>query len=547
MYHQYFGLSEPAFSIAVNPRYLYMSRQHREALAHLLYGVQGGGFVLLTGEVGTGKTTIIRSLLEQLPDNTDIAMVFNPMADVPEMLGMICDELHIDYDRQTASVKDRTDALHRFLLDNHSRGRNTVLLIDEAQLLSPEALEQIRLLTNLETHTQKLLQIILVGQPELNQLLAQPRLRQLAQRITARFHLAPLSLAETRAYIQHRLRVAGLGPERSPFSARVIRKIHRFSGGIPRRINILCERLLVGLYAHNQRQVNRRILAQAKREVLGNLDERTASPGRYWRWLLLAILALQILLALYLWLAPGETPPEPAEPSVAPAGEAVSTPGSTAPAAAGPGAPGASGEAAYLLHSLQAAQAQLFDYLEVDTASPVFPCWGEDPVLRCETAVLENWQQALEINRPLLLTLTTPEKFTRYVVLVAVEDEEAQVLTRTGATRRMALAELGPQWNGRVFYAWRRPPGYSGPVGQGDRGPLVRWLAEQFAVLDNQSTPLTRDVYNRALAERVRLFQQAVGLEDDGIAGQQTIFKLNEVLGLDKTLDAAISPPVEEE
>src|SRR5690606_1979704 len=256
MYHDFFGLKEQAFSIAVNPRYLYMSDQHREALAHLLYGIQIGGFVLLTGEVGTGKTTIIRSLLEQLPEQTDIAMVFNPMANVPEMLGMILDELRVQYEKSQTSVKYLTDVLHHFLLDNHARGRNTVLLIDEAQLLSADALEQIRLLTNLETNTQKLLQIILVGQPELNTLLSRPRLRQLAQRITARFHLSPLNLAETRAYIAHRLQVAGLNGEKNPFTPGIVKKIHRFSGGIPRRINILCERILIGLYGHNQHQVD---------------------------------------------------------------------------------------------------------------------------------------------------------------------------------------------------------------------------------------------------------------------------------------------------
>ena len=168
MYHTFFGLTEPAFSIAVNPRYLYMSQQHKEALAHLLYGVAGGGFVMLTGEVGTGKTTIIRCLLEQMPENTDIAIVMNPMSNVPELLTTICDELDAAYVKDEPSVKDLTDALHTFLLRNHTRGRNTVLLIDEAQLLSIEALEQVRLLTNLETTTQKLLHIILVGQPELN-------------------------------------------------------------------------------------------------------------------------------------------------------------------------------------------------------------------------------------------------------------------------------------------------------------------------------------------------------------------------------------------
>ncbi|HEY7885314.1 MAG TPA: AAA family ATPase, partial [Cellvibrionaceae bacterium] len=304
MYHQYFGLSESAFSIAVNPRYLYMSGQHKEALAHLLYGVQGGGFVLLTGEVGTGKTTIIRSLLEQLPEQTDIAMVFNPMASVPEILGMICDELQVEYDKGQSSVKYLTDRLHSFLLNNHARGRNTVLLIDEAQLLSAEVLEQVRLLTNLETNTQKLLQIILVGQPELNTLLSQPRLRQLAQRITARFHLSPLGLAETRAYIAHRLQVAGLNAEKNPFTPAIVKKIHSFSGGIPRRINILCERILIGLYGHNQHLANNKIFTLAKKEVVGNLDDPGIKQRYGSAWLMLLPLFLFTgLVAVWLIIA----------------------------------------------------------------------------------------------------------------------------------------------------------------------------------------------------------------------------------------------------
>lgn len=535
MYHQYFGLSEPAFSIAVNPRYLYMSRQHKEALAHLLYGVQGGGFVLLTGEVGTGKTTIIRSLLEQLPDNTDIAMVFNPMANVPEMLGMICDELKIAYDKDHPSVKNLTDSLHHFLLENHARGRNTVLLIDEAQLLSPEALEQIRLLTNLETNTQKLLQIILVGQPELNQLLSQPRLRQLAQRITARFHLAPLSLAETRAYINHRLQVAGLSAERSPFSAGIIKKIHRLSGGIPRRINILCERLLVGLYGHNKQQVDRHIFALAKQEVGGNLEknERTGILPGVW---LAIILGLAILVIMYLWFVSS------AFRSASAPDTSVATQSSSATAPVKQ-TESATDSQAYRLDKRQAAQKLLFDYLGVNTEEDLFPCWGENPQLQCETDNLQQWEDVLALNRPMILTLVTPHKFTVYAVLVGVRGDMATLLTEDGDSESVPLADLGPHWNGRVFYAWRRPPGYSGPVGQGDRGPVVRWLAEQFALLDKQRDPLTRDVYNRALAERVRIFQQHMGLRDDGIAGQQTIFKLNEVMGLDKTLRSTpVSP-----
>ena len=214
MYYQYFGLSEAPFSIAVDPRYLFMSHRHRDALAHLLYGVgAGGGFIVLTGEVGTGKTTLNRALLAQLPDTADVAIVLNPALDAAELLATVCDELAIPYERADAgSLKALTDCLHRFLLDNHARGRKTVLLIDEAQHLSVEVLEQIRLLTNLETDSKKLLHIILTGQPELSAMLARPELRQLNQRITARYDLAPLTRTETGSYIRHRLQIAGLGP-----------------------------------------------------------------------------------------------------------------------------------------------------------------------------------------------------------------------------------------------------------------------------------------------------------------------------------------------
>jgi general secretion pathway protein A len=247
MYHSYFGLQEEPFSIAVNPRYLFMSARHRDALAHLLYGVGGGGgFILLTGEVGTGKTTINRCLLEQLPEQTDIAIILNPALNALELLASVCDELGIDYAQADTSLKTLTDRLHEFLLENHRRGRNTVLLIDEAQHLQFDVLEQIRLLTNLETNTRKLLQIVLVGQPELSAILAKPELRQLNQRITARYELQPLNLGETDAYIRHRLQVAGLPANQELFPPRVVRGIHRKTRGIPRLINVLCGRMLLG-------------------------------------------------------------------------------------------------------------------------------------------------------------------------------------------------------------------------------------------------------------------------------------------------------------
>ncbi|MCP3869793.1 MAG: AAA family ATPase [Gammaproteobacteria bacterium] len=268
MYPEYFGLKRPVFSITPDPHYLYLSQQHRDALAHLLYGVQdGGGFVLLTGEVGTGKTTICRAFLEQLPDHVDVALVLNPALTAPELLHTVCDEFRIDVPGDEVSIKVLSNRLNEYLLKSHAAGRRPVLMIDEAQNLAPDVLEQIRLLTNLETHTTKLLQVFLVGQPELRELLKHQGLRQLSQRITARFHLLPLSRQETRDYILHRLSVAGTG--RPLFTRGAIKRIYRLTGGIPRLINILCERTLLGAFATGKSKVNRAIVNRAKLELEG--------------------------------------------------------------------------------------------------------------------------------------------------------------------------------------------------------------------------------------------------------------------------------------
>ncbi|MBE0598383.1 MAG: AAA family ATPase, partial [Desulfuromonadales bacterium] len=266
MYSDYFDLQEPPFSIAPDPRYLYLGERHREALAHLLYGIgDTGGFVLLTGEVGTGKTTVCRCLLEQLPAQTQIAYIINPRLSALELLATICDELGIVYPQEGLGNKLLIDRLNAFLLDSHAQGRQTVLIIDEAQNLSPEVLEQVRLLTNLETSRRKLLQIVMLGQPELRRLLARPELRQLAQRITARYHLEPLSRQEIAAYLSHRLAVAG--GRRLLFPPRLIGQIYGRTGGIPRRINILCDRALLGAYVRGEERVTGRILGEAAREL----------------------------------------------------------------------------------------------------------------------------------------------------------------------------------------------------------------------------------------------------------------------------------------
>jgi len=243
MYLEHYGLNEPPFSITPDPRFVYLSERHRDALAHLLFGIGqggGGGFVQLTGEVGTGKTTLCRLLLEQLPENTRVALVLNPRLSPEELLETICEELRIDLEGKRGSLKSLVDALNHFLLDAYAQGLRVVLIIDEAQNLSVASLEQVRLLTNLETPTQKLLQILLLGQPELRDILARDDLRQLAQRITARFHLTPLDAEETEAYLRHRFAVAG--GQRFPFTKLAVKRIHAHSGGVPRLVNIIAER-----------------------------------------------------------------------------------------------------------------------------------------------------------------------------------------------------------------------------------------------------------------------------------------------------------------
>lgn len=285
MYLEYFGFIEAPFSIAPDPRYLYLSQRHREALAHLLYGIKGnGGFVLLTGEVGSGKTTVCRCLLEQIPEDIDVAYVFNPKLTRQELLSTICDELRIRYLPRTTSSKAFIDMINARLLESNARGRKTVLIIDEAQNLSDSVLELLRLLTNLETSRHKLLQIILIGQPELRARLAQPGMRQLAQRIVARYHLGPLSADELASYVSHRIALAGV--TRNLFPLPVLKRLYRLTRGTPRLINVICDRALLGSYVQGRESVDQPTLNKAAQEVLGHAPLWQRMP----RWMIAAIL-----------------------------------------------------------------------------------------------------------------------------------------------------------------------------------------------------------------------------------------------------------------
>lgn len=562
MYYQYFGLTEAPFSIAVNPRYLFMSARHRDALAHLLYGVgTGGGFILLTGEVGTGKTTINRCLLEQLPTDTDVAIILNPALNAMELLASVCDELGIEYDHDRHTLKTLTDRLHSFLLANHARGRKTVLLIDEAQHLDFDVLEQIRLLTNLETNSEKLLQIILIGQPELAQMLARPELRQLNQRITARYNLDPLNLDETSAYIQHRLQVAGMSPERTLFAPPVVRGIYKATRGIPRVINVLCDRMLLGAYGRNTSRVDHDILRLAMREVLGQQEAENTT----WRWLAAAAIVLLLvwaggwLLGKYTGAPAVVEVVEQAQVSPPPVQEPETVPDPAAQLPV-PEETGAQGEAAIAVPEpavAAAAQAvaQTINVTDIMLAppdaiarlwalnseqpAPPSPCLTDAQLgLACLEGEVWTWDELAGLNRPVTLETITPDRFIAEVVLLGIDGFSAWVVTPTGVAQ-VSLADLAPHWTGRYRLLWHPPSGFTKPLAVGDDSDVVAAIAQLFAQLDQQPQPLTGRRFSRALEQRVRLFQRENALADDGVVGVQTLLKLNEQLGVDVTAQSA--------
>jgi len=566
MYQQYFGLGEAPFAIAVNPRYLYMSASHRDALAHLLYGVAaGGGFVLLTGEVGTGKSTINRCFLAQLPETTDVAVILNPAMDALQLLATVCDELGIDRSGAGESLKDLTDLLHRFLLRNHEQGRHTVLLIDEAQHLDFETLEQIRLLTNLETPDRKLLQIVLIGQPELAAMVQRPELRQLNQRITARFHLQPLSLAQTREYIAHRLQVAGLSPGVRLFPDSVVRRIYRWSRGVPRLINVLCDRILLGMYGRGKTVADRALVRAAIAEVSGGREGSGTAPRTAW-YALAAVTAIVAGVALA-WYhgVPGLQQAAPA--ALAQGGAAGRDSTAAVDSAMAEDSAAAGQQRAVPVHpqtqDAGRAAPPAVRLLPRDDARAVlwrlFGGAGETPAkcaaqdaagLRCETESVGTWDALAGYDRPLLLQAVDAGRFAAAMVYLGLRDDRA-LLWQDGRVVEVAAADIGRHWNGDIEYLWRPPREFTEPFGRGAQGPVVATVAEAFAVLDGRAETLlgADNRFNALLEQRVRLFQRQHGLAEDGIVGRRTLLKLNEQLGRVPTLDtaparlAAMAPP----
>jgi general secretion pathway protein A len=562
MYTGHFGLTEPPFSITPDPRYLYMSEAHREALAHLLYGIgEGGGFVQLTGEVGTGKTTLCRCLLEQLPARVDVALILNPKLTDVELLAAICDELRIPYPAGTTSRKVYVDALHHHLLDAHGRGHRTVLIIDEAQDLAPDVLEQIRLLTNLETTREKLLQIILIGQPELIRILEREDLRQLAQRVTARYHLRPFAAPDTRAYIAHRLEVAGA--KEKIVSDAAARAVHRASRGIPRLINAICDRALLGVFSQDRRRVTAATVRRAAREVLGTAGPRA---GRSRRWVGAAVVAGVLLIGTTLligqariapsaggvfapWIKSGPATPGPAPappvpgPLVAPAspgGGMTSTPPESkvtaAPAAAMEKKPGT--PASVTLSDLLADPKVRAD--KKSAFASLYARWRLDfdgaKALGCERGRAEGleclfktgtWAKLRRYNVPAIIELSSPNGDRRYATVVALGEDTA---TLEFGDRRHVLpfSEVDRYWEGPFIVLWRAASVTASSIAPGARGKDVEWIRQRLSELDGAPVGgRQRDVFDEDLRSRVIAFQRARSLVADGIVGEETLIHLS--------------------
>ncbi len=521
MYKNYFGFTDIPFSIAPDPRYLYLSDQHKDALAHLLYGVGAhGGFVLLTGEVGTGKTTICRCLLQQIPGDCEVAYIVNPRQTVIELLQSICDELGVYYFYEDQGTTYLVDLINEYLLESHSKGRNTILIIDEAQNLEAEVLEQLRLLTNLETNEKKLLQLILLGQPELNDLLDRQDLRQLAQRITARYHLRCLTLDETERYITHRLTVAGYSGELFPKAT--LKLIYQASGGIPRLINVICDRCLLGVYSANARSVDKKIARQAIAEIKGNSRDRKGSSKGRWLWPLLGgVSVVAALLAGYFLLPQGASKPA----------TATTTSTSTAtPAPQQQQVKPAPVQRNTLLLQLAALQGSP---LQAEASSA--PCKAlRNTSLACvkSKGTLEEF---LRLGEAGVVQLQPDDGALEWVLLEPAGKEEFKLTRADSAPVRATKAALSAEWKGSYRWIWEPPQGFRTSVSLGEDDRFVQWLndavppaetklpAEPYAIdrfgyllarADAAQLPAIVDI---ALLRRLNMKKQSLKIEARGI------------------------------
>lgn len=521
MYTRFFGLKDIPFSIAPNPHFLYMSDRHREALAHLTYGLgETGGFVLLTGEVGTGKTTVSRCLLEQLPENTQAAFILNPTLSAQELLATICDELKIRYRKTGATLKTLTDKIQFKLLKNHEAGLNTILIIDEAQHLQAEVLEQLRLLTNLETHTKKLLQVILIGQPELQELLKRRDLRQLAQRITARYHLLPLNEKEVHAYIFHRLQVAGC--QRMLFTPKAVSFIHAISTGIPRLINLICDRALLGAYGLEQQTVDKKIAQAAAAEALG---EEYQLPSIWQRLsnkklaLYASITSALVVVVVISFLLSSSS--NDAETVIDNNTNVVLE------------EPIATANAADIANSknLPTAFVRLFQLWHVSVDETVDkPCEiARDFQLSCYW-YKGTFNGLLTLKYPAVFKFVDESGSSFYAAFIGKSNVDgAWLFDFAGNERVVDLAWLNQYWQGSAAILWQSPPDFEGEIDQNSNAALIQWLENTLSFKQNRPARVVSK-FDKLLSNQLMQFQRNHGLEANGAANEKTVLLLSNTI-----------------
>jgi general secretion pathway protein A len=527
MYEEYFGLKKKPFSIVPDPGYFYMSEGHREALAHLMFVTQSdGGFVLLTGEVGTGKTTVCRRFLQVMPDDTEVAFILNPRLTSDELLASICDEFGIRYPDGTTSVKTLVSCINDYLLDLHQKGRKAVLIIEEAQNLSSDVLEQIRLLTNLETNHHKLLKMIMLGQPELRQMLSRPQLRQLSQRITAWYHLGSLPKNQIAAYVNYRLEAAGHGRGQL-FSPQALKKLPRLTGGVPRLINAICDRALLGAFVQGKDRIDVQTLAAAAREVTGKNGKGRPTAVAIGASVAVICLILSVVLGAMYYID-SRKPLAVRSAAAVPSQPVVQEEAKTIPLLEMLNWPaGQMGE-----ETMRAAYAALFsEWRAVYEREKGNVCQqAEDHGLRCLSG-RGNIADLRQMNTPAVLTFVNGKNEKYFGTVTALKGEIANV-TIGGTAGEMDVRGLADAWTGEYLVLWRVPVQYSGNLQPGSRGPLVGWLATQLAEIGGETrSEKPPAVYDGQIVEQVKELQTAVGITPDGIVGPQTIIRLNSARG----------------
>lgn len=593
MYVEHFDFTSSPFSIAPDPHYIYMSERHREALAHLLYGIRSdSGFVLLTGEVGTGKTTICRCLLEQVPDDTDIALIFNPKLTVEELLATICEEFGINHQENQQSIKVFVDHINSFLLRSHARGRKSVLIIDEAQNLSVDVLEQIRLLTNLETNERKLLQIIMLGQPELKDMLLRSDLRQLAQRITARYHLDPLTEREVGAYVAHRLAIAG--GRGKIFPASTIKLLYQLSKGTPRLINIICDRALLGAYVQDQDQVDIPTLKKAAQEVLGDMGDQPHQKRRMSYWSIVALVLFfsgSVVATGYYYQKPqiekffSQGPVEQVEAVekvepvelVKPVNTVDSINTVEVVEIVEPMEKPMLMEMATIIESMEQQSAATragiqkeIDDIEISIQpQKISPLeWPADKPLKdssdlAYTALFASWavpyipgsgtsvcafaesynlrclllqgslDSLVDLNRPAILTFYDDNGEPFFATLTAFHGQTATLVIGP-ESKIVSIEAIGSRWFGEYSLLWAKPEEYTAAIKPGNTTANVDWLDKKLALIQgrqpNSKSPV---LFSDSLASQVKQFQFSRNLVPDGIVGPQTIIHLNSACGND--------------